>query len=66
MPMEKDIGRTMDIIYVDSKGRFSKRRITVNAVSNGQVRAYDHTRGAFRTFKTSGILAREPVSGYAS
>lgn len=66
MPIEKDIGRTVDIIYMDNEGRFSKRRITVKAVSNGQVRAYDHTKQEARTFRVDGILAREPVSGYAS
>jgi predicted DNA-binding transcriptional regulator YafY len=66
MSMEKCVGLTIDIIYLDRKGRFTQRRITVHSVRGDRVRAYDHTRQGPRTFRAEGILAREPVSGHAS
>ncbi|WP_240353354.1 MULTISPECIES: hypothetical protein [Cohnella] len=66
MPMEKYVGHTVEIIYVDAEGRFTQRKITVRSVIDGRVRAYDHSRRAFRVFKASNILARKPVNGHAS
>ncbi len=66
MSMEKYVGLIVDIIYVDRKGRFTQRRITVHSVRGDRIRAYDHTKKALRVFRAEGILAREPVNGYAS
>lgn len=66
MSIEKCVGLTIDIIYLDRKGRFTQRRVTVHSVLGDQVRAYDHTRQGLRTFRTDGILARKPVSSHAS
>jgi predicted DNA-binding transcriptional regulator YafY len=62
--MEKWIGRTVEIIYVDRKGAITQRLIAVRSVQGGRVRAYDYSRRAFRTFHADGILAQAPVGGH--
>lgn len=59
--MQKYLARTVDIIYVDSRGRFSCRRIRVLAVQGDLVRAYDYARRAPRVFRTDRILAAVPA-----
>lgn len=61
MPMQKYIGRIVDLIYLDRHGRFSRRRIRVLAVCDGLVRAYDLSRRAPRVFRTENILAALPA-----
>ncbi|MBW5448619.1 hypothetical protein GE107_21465 [Cohnella sp. CFH 77786] len=60
--IEKYIGRSAEIIYQDSKGNFTKRRITVYSVRDGQVRALDWDKRAFRTLLSDRILSALPVA----
>ncbi len=61
--MEKYIGRCAEVIYVDSKGRFSKRRVSVYAVRNGKVRVLDWGKRSFRTLSADRILSAFPFVG---
>lgn len=60
--MLKYMGRTVEIIYLDRRGRFSRRRIRVAAVRGDVVRAYDLDRRAPRVFRIENILAVQPVA----
>ncbi|OUM96263.1 MAG: hypothetical protein A9Z00_07435 [Thermobacillus sp. ZCTH02-B1] len=60
--MQKYIGRRIEIIYLSSDGRFTKRTIRVIDVRGGIVRAYCITSGAPRTFRIANILAVRPVA----
>lgn len=62
MPIEKCVGRIVDIIYQDSKGNITKRQISVHNVRNGKVRGFDTVKQAFRSFDAERILATQPVS----
>ena len=53
-------GEALWIGYVDAEGRGSRRVVEPLAVEGGQVSAYDHLRGAVRTFavhRITGITA---------
>ena len=53
-------GESLLIGYVDAEGRGSRRVVEPLAVEGGQVSAYDHLRGAVRTFavhRITGITA---------
>lgn len=55
--MERYIGHTVEVIYVDKEGRFTQRTITVREVADGWVSAFCHTRGAPRRFRREQVLA---------
>lgn len=59
--MQKYIGRTIEIIYLDRHGRFTQRRIRVYAVRDQNVIAYDIDRQVVRTFRIDGVMAMQPV-----
>lgn len=59
--MEKYVGRTIRIIYLDRAGKFSKREIRVQSTRDGLVKAFCLTTGAPRVFRIENILALEPV-----
>lgn len=62
MPIEKCVGRIVDIIYQDSKGNITKRQISVHKIRDGKVRGFDTVKQAFRSFEVERILATLPVS----
>ena len=64
--MEKYTGRSVEIIYRDRLGRLTQRRIRVQAVHAGKVKAYDLEKLAPRLFDANRILALMPVSGRAA
>ncbi len=64
--MEKYIGKTLEIIYIDRTGRVSQRRIEVHAVKGDLVRATCLKTGEPRAFRKSNILAFVPVKGRGS
>lgn len=66
--MKKYIGRIVEIIYMDLNGSITQRKIEVQGVKHGRVRATCLTSGAPRVFKVENILAMKPVRGasYAS
>jgi hypothetical protein len=57
--LEKCIGRKVDLIYIDTSGRFSQRRVNLFAVRNGKARVYDVKKRGFRTLSDERILAFE-------
>lgn len=60
--VEKYIGRTVEIIYVDREGRITQRRIEVHDVREGIVRATCLASHAPRAFRMENILACIPVA----
>ncbi len=61
--MEKYIGKTLEIIYIDRAGNVSQRRIEVHAIKGDLVRATCLKTGEPRAFRMSNILAYAPVNG---
>lgn len=57
----KYVGRTVEIIYQDRKGKLTQRRIVVRTIQSDRISAYDITSGSYRVFKVTGILAVQPV-----
>lgn len=56
-PIEMCIGRKIDLIYVDTKGKFSQRRVNLFAIRDGKARVYDMDKRGFRTLVVDRILA---------
>ncbi|MFC5470470.1 hypothetical protein ACFPPD_17385 [Cohnella suwonensis] len=59
--IEKCIGRKVDLIYVDTQGKFSQRRVNLFAVRNGKARVYDLDKRGFRTLSVERILTVQAV-----
>lgn len=59
--MEKYIGKQLTIIYEDTKGAITKRRILLQSIQAGKLRVYDFDKRAPRVFDRSRILAYEVV-----
>lgn len=55
--LQRNIGRTVEIIYLGSDNKVTQRLIDVHSVNDGIVKAYCHERRAPRVFKTANILA---------
>lgn len=54
-------GAELEMIYLDSKGDISQRRIKVLSVNEESFRAYCYARRQQRTFKMSNTLSIGPV-----
>jgi len=61
--IEKYIGRRVEVIYEDSKGRITKRVITVYSIRDGRARVLDWGKRSYRTLSVNRILAAVPVIG---
>jgi hypothetical protein len=61
LKLEKYIGQTIEMIYLDKSGQLSQRRIRIRAIRGGFVLAMCLQSGAPRTFRIDGILALQPV-----
>ncbi|MCD9024331.1 hypothetical protein [Cohnella silvisoli] len=59
--INKCVGRTVDLIYVDTNGKFSQRRVNLFAIHNGKARVYDVSKRGFRTLVVDRILAVQAV-----
>ncbi|WP_341348784.1 hypothetical protein [Paenibacillus sp. FSL H3-0469] len=59
--MKMSIGQTIEIIYMDKAGKISQRKIEVNGIRDGRIRATCLTTGAPRVFLTASILSSKPV-----
>lgn len=55
--IEKCIGRKIDLIYLDTRGKFSQRRVNLFAIRDGKARVYDMDKRGFRTLVVDRILA---------
>jgi hypothetical protein len=60
--IEKCIGRKVDLIYLDTSGKFSQRRVNLFAIRNGKARVFDVKKRGFRTLIVDRILAVQSVS----
>lgn len=56
------IGRNVEIVYQDSKGMTTTRRVAVYSVRNGKVRVLDWDKRAFGTLAAARILAAVPCA----
>lgn len=51
------------MIYMDSEGSITKRRVKALSLTGDSFRAYCYLRQRTRTFKIDGVLALVPVVG---
>ncbi|MEK3673502.1 MULTISPECIES: hypothetical protein [unclassified Paenibacillus] len=59
--MKMSIGQTIEIIYLDKAGKITQRKIEVNGIRNGRIRATCLTTSAPRVFLAASILSWQPV-----
>lgn len=59
--MKMSIGQTIEIIYLDKAGKITQRKIEVNGIRDGRIRATCLTTGAPRIFLAANILSWQPV-----
>ncbi|ASA22055.1 hypothetical protein [Paenibacillus donghaensis] len=55
--MQMQIGQTIEIVYQAKSGEITQRKIEVNGIRNGRIRATCITTGAPRLFLAANILA---------
>jgi hypothetical protein len=55
------IGNHIELIYLDSKNRISKRIVRIISIEGDTVKVYCYTRRAPRTFQLWNILAVGPI-----
>ncbi|MFF2910030.1 hypothetical protein [Paenibacillus sp. NPDC057934] len=60
--MKMSIGQIIEIIYLDKAGKITQRKIEVNGIREGRIRAACLTTGAPRVFLASSILSWQPVT----
>lgn len=63
MNIDKYIGRNVDLIYEDSKGTLTQRRVTVSSVSGDTAKVFDHDKRQPRTLAVERVLACVPSRG---
>ncbi|MNC76107.1 hypothetical protein D3C75_1277610 [compost metagenome] len=59
--MKMSIGQTIEIIYEDKVGKITQRKIEVNGIRDGRIRATCLTTGSPRMFLATNILSWQPV-----
>ena len=55
--MRMSIGQTIQMIYLDKVGKITQRKIEVNGIRDGRIRATCLTTGAPRVFLVASILS---------
>jgi predicted DNA-binding transcriptional regulator YafY len=60
--LQRYVGRTVEIMYMDRHGKISQRIIEIRAITKHKVRAYCWSKGGPRIFKIENILAAFPAS----
>ena len=61
----KYVGTTVEIIYMDQQGNFSKRIVDVRSCKNGLAHVYCHKAKAPRILSIGNIMAAERIQKYA-
>jgi hypothetical protein len=61
--MKMSIGQTIEMIYQDKAGRITQRKIEINGIRGGRIRATCLSTGLPRVFLTASILSWQPVRG---
>lgn len=64
--IQRFLGRTVEIIYLDRRGVFSKRVVQLHAVRDGRVNVFCLERQAPRILRVENVLAVQPVMRNAS
>ncbi|WP_342477463.1 hypothetical protein NYE24_30925 [Paenibacillus sp. FSL H7-0350] len=59
--MRMSIGQTIEIIYLDKAGNITQRKIEVNGIRDGRIRAKCLSTGASRVFLAANILSWRPL-----
>lgn len=59
--MDKYIGQNLEIIYQDRKGKITQRKIHVQSIKDGSLRALCLEQHSPRIFKVENILAYSPI-----
>jgi predicted DNA-binding transcriptional regulator YafY len=54
-------GNPIELIYLDSRNRITKRVVRLLSIENDVAKAYCYTRRAPRTFQLGNILAVGPI-----
>ncbi|NBD25037.1 hypothetical protein [Paenibacillus glycinis] len=65
MTIDRYIGRVVNIVYIDKKGRITQRRIEIKAVVDGHIRAHCFKSKGPRVFAVENVLAFELVNRHA-
>jgi predicted DNA-binding transcriptional regulator YafY len=60
--IEKYVGRTVEIIYLDSKGKITQRKIEVKSIKDHKIKAFCLDQCEPRIFKIANILAISPIN----
>lgn len=55
--MKMSIGQTVEIVYQDKAGQITQRKIEINGIRDGRIRATCLTSGSPRVFLADNILA---------
>ncbi|MBB6672308.1 hypothetical protein [Cohnella nanjingensis] len=66
MKIEHYVGRSAEIVYLESKGSLAVKRVSIYAVRGGKVRVLDWKRKSFATLRADRILSAIPVIGRVS
>lgn len=61
MSLERSAGRIIELIYEDTKGNITQRRISVHQVDRGMLKGFDTANRSYRTFALERILASRTV-----
>jgi len=56
--------RPVEIVYMDSKGRTSRRIVSVYSVRDGRVRVLDWSSKSLRTLSAGRIMEAVPLAGW--
>ncbi len=59
--MKMSIGQTIEIMYQDKAGNITQRKIKIEGIRDGRIRATCLANGAPRVFLIASILAWQPV-----
>lgn len=51
----------VELIYIDGRGRITKRKVKIISISENHMQAYCFTRKAPRSFNINNILAAGPI-----
>ena len=61
----KYVGTTVEIIYMDQQGNFSKRIVDIRSCKNGRAHVYCHKAKAPRILLIGNIMGVQRVQQYA-
>lgn len=59
--MKMNVGQTIEIVYQDKSGKITQRKIEIEGIRDGRIRANCLATHSPRVFLTASILAWQPV-----